>query len=169
MALAPGYPSPAYAFSVAVVSGTSVSSVVETAAMAVLDAAFQEISGIESHVDVEEIAEGGVNDYVHQLPGVTKHSNLVLKRGYVVQISPLALWAGQCVGGTLGSPLETKTVIVFLLGPDGQPTVMWTFLNAWPVKWEVGTLDATNSTSVLTHTLEISYTTVSTTLVPAAA
>lgn len=148
------YPPPAFSFSVALASGGALSS------QSNIDAAFQEISGIDPKVDIEEVREGGVNDYVHQLPGVTKHSNLVLKRGYVTLASPMADWASQTVGSTLGTPIQTQTLNVFLLGPEGQVLVMWTFLNAWPVKWEVGTLDSTNTNSVLTQTLEISYTTV---------
>src|SRR5882762_6761436 len=98
MTTSSSYPPPAFAFSVAVASGGKTTSDV--------DAAFQEVSGIDPKVDIEEVTEGGVNSYVHQLPGVTKHSNLVLKRGYVVQTSSLAQWAAQCVGSTLGSPIQ---------------------------------------------------------------
>ena len=105
-----------------------------------------------------------LNRYVHQLPGVTKHSNLVLKRGYVTKASTLAKWAEQCVGASLGSPLQVQTLNVYLLGSKDQPLVTWTFFNAWPVKWEVGTLDASNSSSVQTQTLELCYSTVTTTI-----
>lgn len=148
------YPPPAFFFSVAIASGPSVASQSD------VDAAFQEVSGIDPKVDIEEVREGGLNSYVHQLPGVTKHSNLVLKRGYVTQASALADWAAQTVGSTLGTPIQTQTLNVFLLGPTRQVLVTWTFMNAWPVKWEVGALDSTNTSSVLTQTLEISYTTV---------
>ncbi len=150
------YPPPAFAFSVVVVAGSS--STPQTA----IDGAFIEISGIDPKVDIEEVVEGGVNGYVHQLPGVTKHSNLVLKRGYVVQDSALATWAAQSVGSSLGTPIQTQTLNVNLLGSDGEPILTWTFQNAWPVKWEVGTLDARETNNVLTQTLEISYTTVTT-------
>jgi phage tail-like protein len=154
------YPPPAFSFSVAIASTTSAPSPSN------IDAAFQEVSGIDPKVDLEEVREGGVNDYVHQLPGVTKHSNLVLKRGYVTQASALADWASQTVGSTLGTPIQTQMINIFLLGPAGQALVTWTFMNAWPVKWEVGALDATNSSSVLTQTLEIAYTTVTSKLGP---
>lgn len=148
------YPPPAFAFSVGVAAASS------PVLTGNIDASFQEISGIDSRVDIQEVVEGGVNAYVHQLPGVTKHSNLVMKRGYVVQTSDLASWASQSIGSTLGSPIVTKTICVFLLGPDGKALVTWTFNNAWPVKWEVGALNSTDSSKVLTQSLEFSYTTV---------
>lgn len=144
------YPPPAFAFSVAIAAGTALTAV---------DAAFMEVSGIDPKVDVEEVPEGGVNDYVHQLPGVTKHSNLVLKRGYVTASSSIADWASQTIGTTLNSGIQTKTVIVTLMSPSQAPVVTWTFMDAWPIKWEVGTFDASRN-EVLTETLEISYTTV---------
>lgn len=145
------YPPPAFAFSVAIASGPS--------SLTSVDAAFMEVSGIDPKVDVEEVPEGGVNDYVHQLPGVTKHSNLVLKRGYVTATSDIATWASQTVGSTLGNPIQTQTVTVTLMSPSQKPVVTWTFMDAWPIKWEVGTFDASRN-EVLTETLEISYTTV---------
>ncbi|MEJ2407880.1 MAG: phage tail protein [Novosphingobium sp.] len=148
------YPPPAFAFAVAIVSGA------QPQQQTVIDAAFQQISGIDPKVDIEEVAEGGVNGNVHQLPGVTKHSNLVLKRGYVTQQSSLAQWADQTVGSSLGTPIETKVLTVSLLNPDAQPLVVWTFENAWPVKWEVGTFNSQNN-EILTETLEIAYATVS--------
>jgi phage tail-like protein len=156
------YPPPAYSFTAAVApSLSSGGSSTNFVATSVIDAAFQEISGIDPKVDVEEVVEGGNNAYVHQLPGVTKHSNLVLKRGYVLLPSALGQWARQTVGSTLGQPIQTQSIVVILLGPELVPLVTWTFLDAWPVKWEVGTMEATNTNSVLTQTLEISYSTVS--------
>ena len=155
MATTDYYPPPAFSFSVAVVSG----------AQSDIDAAFREISGIDPKVEVTEVVEGGVNDYVHRLPGVTKHSNLTLKRGYVTQTSALAEWAAQTVGSTLGSPIQPQALNVNLLGPNAAPLVTWTFENAWPVKWEVGGLDASRN-EVLTESLEFAYTTVVRTLHP---
>lgn len=144
------YPPPAFSFSVAIASAGPQTDI---------NAAFQEVSGIESRFEVDGLSEGGVNSYDHQLPGVVKHGNLLLKRGYVKPASTLADWAAQAAGLTLGAAIKTDTISVFLLGPDGKPQVTWTFLNAWPVKWEVGPLES-NSDSVLTESLEICYTTV---------
>lgn len=152
------YPPPAFSFSVAIASASP---------QADINAAFQEVSGIEPRFEVEGSSEGGVNSYVRQLPGAAKHGNLLLKRGYVKQASLLADWAAQAVGSTLGAAIKTDTISVFLLGPDGKPQVTWTFMNAWPVNWEVGPLDS-NSDGVLTESLEISYTTVTRELIATA-
>lgn len=150
----PGYyPPPAFSFGVYIAGSGS------SAQQPVLDAAFQEVSGIESHVTVEEVAEGGQNAFVHQVPGVTKHGNLVLKRGYMTKDSRFARWSAQTVGSSLGTPIVTQVVNVCLLGATGNPVVTWTFSNAWPVKWEASGFNA-KSNEVLIETIELAYTTV---------
>lgn len=147
------YPPPAFAFTVTIVPGTMPTQ------QTTVDAAFQEVSGLDPKMSVEEVTEGGLNAYVHQLPGVTKHSNLVLKRGYVTEASALAAWAGDTVGSSLGTPIVTQVLNVSLLGPDAKPCVTWQLQNAWPVKWEVSGFNSTRN-DVLTETLEIAYSTV---------
>lgn len=143
-------PPPAFAFSVAVVAD-------DNKAPAAMDAVFQEISGLDPKIDALESEEGGLNRFVHRLPGVTAHSNLVLKRGLVTIGSELAKWSEATIGSTLGTPIRTRTITVVLVGPDGKPLMTWTVLDAWPVKWEVGSLDAANATKIITEKLELSY------------
>lgn len=151
------YPPPAFSFAVYI--GASVSNPQQAA----IDAAFQEVSGIDPHVSVEEVAEGGQNAFVHQVPGVTKHGNLVLKRGYVTKDSRFARWSAQTVGSSLGTPISTQVVNICLLGPTGAPVVTWTCSNAWPVKWEASGFNAARN-EVLIETIELAYTTVTRTL-----
>lgn len=148
----PGYyPATGFFFTVAVAgSGTSL----QTQSKA--DASFQEISGIEGKIDTEAVPEGGENRFVHQLPGVTKYPNLVLRRGYVTDPSFLSEWAAQTVGSTLTQPILTQTLIVTLLGQDRMPLVAWNFARAWPVRWVTGPLDSMKN-EVLTEVLEFSY------------
>src|SRR6201989_1329511 len=42
---------------------------------------FTQCSGLEMKVDVLEYAEGGNNEFVHQLPGQVSYPNLILERG----------------------------------------------------------------------------------------
>jgi phage tail-like protein len=120
------------------------------------DASFQEASGLEAKIDLEEVREGGENRFVHQLPGVTRSPNLVLRRGYVTQPSFLSEWAAQTVGSTLNQPILTQTLIVMLLGADRTPRVAWNLYRAWPVRWVTGPFDALKN-EVLTEVLEFSY------------
>lgn len=150
-----GYtPPPAFSFTVTVAgSGTALQ------LLSGADASFQEVSGVEAKIEVETVNEGGENRYAHQLPGVTRSPNLVLKRGYVTAPSFLSEWAAQTVGSTLNQPILTQTLVVMLLGPERFPLVAWSFDRAWPVRWVTGPFDSLKN-QYLTEILEFSYATV---------
>src|SRR5918911_3537351 len=57
-------------------------------------ATFSECSGLEMSVKFEEVREGGLNEYVHKLPGRVEYGNLVLKHGYVPKAG-LAMGQGR--------------------------------------------------------------------------
>jgi phage tail-like protein len=48
----------------------------------VKDSYFRSCSGLKSEAEVQEVAEGGVNDTTHKLIGRTKYPNIVLKQGF---------------------------------------------------------------------------------------
>jgi phage tail-like protein len=106
------------------------------------DYAFQEVSGIGSQVETEDIMEGGDNTTVYHLPKAVKHSNLVLKRGVAGLNSGLVLWCKSVFDLNL-STLVPQPVLVYLMGESGIPLRSWAFTNAYPVNWKV---DAFNST-----------------------
>src|SRR5947207_15122479 len=59
--------------------------------------AFTEVSGLAVQIAVEEVAEGGQNQYTHKLPGRMKWPNLVLKRG-VTDTDNLLAWFAKRSG-----------------------------------------------------------------------
>lgn len=145
------YPPGAFYFSVQVLgSGTALALLTD------IDASFQEVSGIQAQFDVEDVAEGGENRFVHHLPKRGKYPNLSLKRGIVTASSFLAEWAGQTIGSRLSLPILTQNILVMLLGEGGVPLIAWAFANAYPVKWDVGALNSEEN-KILTETLELSY------------
>jgi phage tail-like protein len=109
---------------------------------------FRECSGLAAELEVKEYMEGGVNDRVHKLPTRMKYPNLVLKRGVTFEDGLLQwLWKTQ-------HEAQRVHVTISLVGPDGKPVRSWAFNDAFPVKWQGPTLNATSS-SVATETLEI--------------
>ncbi len=138
------YPAPAFHFRV------------EFAHTPGLDAAFQEVSGIGPEMETEDVAEGGENRFVHRLPKTVKHPRLVLKRGIGAVASPLVKWCKTVLENDFATPVKPTSVLVTLLDENGLPLRVWSFLNAFPVKWEV---DAFNSTKneVAIESIELSY------------
>jgi len=89
------YPLPAFYFKVAF-AATSNSE----------DTSFQEVSGIGSEMETEDLAEGGENRFSHRLPKSVKHPKLVLKRGIAVMDSPLVVWCQDVLDGAFISPIK---------------------------------------------------------------
>jgi phage tail-like protein len=146
------YPPGAFYFTVKVFGSAML-----LAAITDIDASFQEVSGIQSAFEIEEVAEGGENRFAHRLPRITKYSNLVLKRGIVTADSFLSEWAGLTIGSSLALPVVPQNLLVTLLNEAGWPSIAWGFFNAYPVRWEVGALNSEQN-QILTETLEFSYT-----------
>jgi phage tail-like protein len=111
---------------------------------------FRECTGLSVEREILEYTEGGNNDFVHKLPGRVKFPNLVLKRGVTDQKKLLKwFWA------TRSNP-ELTIVTLTLVDPTGTDARVWTFENAYPVKWAGPNLNA-GSDSAATETLEIAH------------
>jgi phage tail-like protein len=118
--------------------------------------AFHEASGLSTERETETVYEGGVNDYAHLLPKQVKHQNLVLKRALMPLNRNDVVWIKKSLESDLSQPLVTRDIIVSLLGQAGTPLYTWTCSSAYPVKWEIASLDA-ESNAVLLETLEFAY------------
>jgi phage tail-like protein len=98
---------------------------------------FTEVSGLSVSIEVEELAEGGQNQYTHKLPGRMKWPNLVLKRG-VTNTDNLFGWfqrsSGDAFAGA-GNKLERHDGAVTLMDAAGKQVRRWEFVGAYPVKW----------------------------------
>ncbi len=99
--------------------------------------AFTEVSGLTVSIEVEELAEGGQNQYTHKLPGRMKWPNLVLKRG-ITNTDNLFQWFAQSSGDGFagaGNKIERYSGAVTLMDAAGKPVRTWEFAGAYPVKW----------------------------------
>jgi phage tail-like protein len=116
------------------------------------DARFSEVSGLTTELSTEELQEGGENRFSHRLPGKTKYSNLVLKRG-VLTGSKLVKWFTDAIDALEVSPADVK---VTLLNENHEPLMGWSFVKAYPVKWQFSDLKATEN-SIVVETVELVY------------
>jgi phage tail-like protein len=120
--------------------------------------AFTECSGLSVDVEVEELKEGGQNQFVHKLPGRLKWPNIVLKRG-ITNSDQLFAWLAECSGEGfegLGNKLARKEGEVALMDSSGNRIRTWEFEGAFPVKWTGPTL-AAGSRDAATEQLEIAH------------
>ena len=111
---------------------------------------FTEVSGLASEIEVMTFNEGGKNDGVHKLPTRMKHPNLVLKRG-VTAVKDLQQWAQESFMGP-----ERKEITLTMYNEQLQKIRIWSFKNAYPVKWTGPTFNAAQN-AVATETIEIAH------------
>jgi len=116
------------------------------------DVRFQDVSGLQSEIGVEEVKSGGENRFTYRLPTRARYQNLVLKRGMLMD-SGLIEWFKNGVENFIFFP---ATIIVKLLDKDHEPLQTWTFIKAWPVKWNISEFKATEN-AVVIETIEFAY------------
>ena len=109
---------------------------------------FTEVSGLSSEVEVMTYNEGCTNDGVHKLPTRMKHPNLVLKRG-VTTVKDLQEWAQDSFAGP-----QRKEITLTMYNEQLEKIRIWSFKNAYPVKWTGPNFNAGQST-IATESIEI--------------
>lgn len=95
-------------------------------------AAFQEVGGLDSAIDVVEHREGGENITMRKYPGQVKFSNISCKSGMTDEVE-LYEWHKQWADGDPAAKRKNGSIV--LLDRQGQEKVRWNFFNAWPAKW----------------------------------
>jgi phage tail-like protein len=113
-------------------------------------AQFTDCSGLTVERDVVARPEGGVNDYVPQLPGAVKYSKVTLKRG----LADNALWDWFKQGFHDGK-VDRRNVTIVLYHPDGSEARRWDMTEAYPTRW-TGPAFQADSNQVGAESLELS-------------
>jgi phage tail-like protein len=90
---------------------------------------FTSISGLEITFDAFEYHEGGMNTFVHRLPGAVRHPNLVLSRP-ITKDAGLLKWVNQTQQAA-----QTSDVSITMYDTSGSPLQKWVFGDAFPIRW----------------------------------
>jgi phage tail-like protein len=109
----------------------------EEAGNALGDGGFQECSGLEVSMDIQEIYEGGRNDGVIQRVGRAKFAPLILKRGMFYASndsvnSDLWNWIQNIISGVL--PVVRYDGVIEVFGETDDVVATWTFERGLPSK-----------------------------------
>jgi phage tail-like protein len=116
------------------------------------DVRFTEVSGLSVEMVTEELAEGGENRFVQKYPVRAKYPELTLKRGLLVN-SEVINWVRRCIEDF---QIEPRNIDVRLLNEEHQPLLTWHVIGAYPTKWTVSDLNASNN-AIVTETLQFYY------------
>lgn len=115
-------------------------------------AAFNEVSGLQAEIEVNEYREGGVNGYMHKRAGPARYpQNLVLKKGIT---DSTELWSWYC--NVLQGTIQRKSLDVVLMDATGAEQRRWTLQNAYPVKWAGPDFKA-QSSEVAIESMELAH------------
>jgi phage tail-like protein len=110
---------------------------------------FTECSGLGVEREIKEQIEGGVNDYVHQLPGRVKQQRITLKHG----LAGAELWDWFQKGLHDGN-VERQNISIVLYSADLKINKWWDVTAAFPVKWTGPSLNS-GGNEVSVETLEL--------------
>jgi phage tail-like protein len=111
-------------------------------------AAFTECDLPSVELDVEEIKEGGLNTFTHQLPGRRKAARISLKNG--VGKCSLLDWYFTILKGEI----ERKNITIALLDETLKMVMTWNLEGAFPFKWSGSQLRSQDN-SIAIQTLEL--------------
>ena len=114
--------------------------------------AFQEVKGLGADLEVMAYPEGGVNDFVHQLPVRHSWGRISLRRG-LVRDPGLWQWYSAGLALSLGARRDGS---ILLMTPKGTPAMAWNFRAGLAVKWTGPDLSAMQS-AVAIEGLEIAH------------
>lgn len=117
-----------------------------------MDCSFQEVSGLKVTLSTEERKEGGENEYVLHLPKPPTYSDLVLKR-CLLNNSTLTSWCKNALEDFKFDPRDIK---LLLLGADGDSLASWNIIQAYPISWELSSLNS-KSNELAIETLTLKY------------
>ena len=98
--------------------------------------------------EIEEIKEGGLNVYTHQLPGRRKGARITLKNG--VGSSKLVDWYLKM----MTEEFKRREVTIVMKDSMLDPVMTWKIEAAYPIKWTGPALKASEN-SIAIQTLEL--------------
>lgn len=114
---------------------------------------FQEVSGLENETQVVEYRAAESKQFsTVKMPGITKVGNVTLKKGVFVNDGTFQHWYSQ-IGMNM---IKRVPVVIRLLDENGNASMEWTLLNAWPTKI-TGTDLKADGNEVAIETLEIAH------------
>lgn len=118
---------------------------------------FTECEGLEVEIEIETYQEGGVNGFVHKLPGRMTWPNIVLRRG-VTWSNDVFDWFNQAAGSKFVAhgKADRQPVGITMVSGTGERLRTWTLIDAIPVKWTGPTFD-TSTDAVATEELEVAH------------
>lgn len=118
-----------------------------------MEAAFQEISGLDNQPQAMEYRAGHSATFATvKMPGLQKAGNMTLRKGVFGTDDPFLNWFDQIKINTI--PRSDATIA--LMNAAGQTLMCWKLTNAWPTKIMSTDLKA-DTHQITIESLELAY------------
>lgn len=116
---------------------------------------FTEISGLAFETEVIEYREGNTPTYnKSKQPGLTKYSNITLKRGvFLGDFEMFELWRNTMMFQE-GKTKFRRDISIKLLDEEHKPVITWLVAKAWPCKVIFADLKA-DANEIIIETMEL--------------
>ena len=114
---------------------------------------FSEVSGLSVSTTAIEYREGANKEYTtFKMPGIKKYNKVTLKRGTMASDNGFFDWFNSIANNTV----ERRDITISLLNEAHEPAVTWSLKNAFPVKYDAGSLNASDG-KVVIESVELAY------------
>jgi phage tail-like protein len=112
-----------------------------------------EVSGLSIEVQTIEYRDGQSSSYTAtKMPGIPKYGNITIKRGIVEKNNEFFDWLNE----RKLNKITRRPLTVNLLNEEHDPVMSWQVKEAFPVKIEGASLNATGN-EVAIETIEIAH------------
>lgn len=114
---------------------------------------FSEASGLTQEVQLIEYRDGNSPEYsTIKMPGLHKFNNITLKRGIMKGDNEFFTWLNTVKLNTI----ERRNLTISLLNEEHEAVMVWTAVNAFPVKVEGPALKASGN-EVAVESIELAH------------
>lgn len=119
-------------------------------------ASFQEVSGLEQELKLQELSQAGDDGVKIRLPKEVVHGNITLKRALEPLTEDISNWVNKCFNYATNGFISPCNMVISLMDSGGKSVACWSCNHAFPIKWNLGTLDAQRS-GLAIETMTITY------------
>jgi phage tail-like protein len=114
---------------------------------------FTEVTGLSVELQTIDYREGSSLEYqVTKMPGIPQFANISLKRGMYSGDNEFFTWLNT----VKLNKIERRQITISLLNEEHAPVAVWKVKDAFPVKVEGPTLNATGN-EVAVETIELAH------------
>jgi phage tail-like protein len=145
-------PLPGFNFAVIFAEAVQLAGATDTGGITQIAAGFQEVTGLESTIEIHSYNEGGRNDFTHKFATSTNFGNITFKRG-VALTDELWAWYQRVRRGSFG---VRRNITIAHLDYAGNAAWLWSVLRALPAKYTGPSWNSSQS-SLAIESLEVAH------------